>query len=312
MIFITKTRAGLLAAACASALALSACGQNDGAANSSATGSAAASAAAQSPKALEKYGAYSEGYNDLIGTFGAAYQYDRYQRLNIPAAAASADLNFPANVTLFERAIAKFKEGRAINGGNATTAADAAADKIIASGEALIAQWKELEPYYQSKAYRDDALAKGKAAHTEVVAAYEGLLGGIDELDTVLTEQGRAQNAQRIADLRKSGEDNAANLIDASAQAEILVSHALADKIPEADAGLANLEAAIAKARETQAKMSDGDINKSHYDMTLDALTDVVGAFRNLKQSPGDSNKEAVLRAYNESVTAMNRADLPA
>ena len=312
MIFVNKTRAGLLAAACASALALSACGQNDGASNTGTSGSSASASAAPSQQAIEKYNAYTDGYNELIGTFGAAYQYDRYQRLNIPAAAASADLNFPANVTLFERAIGKIKQGRAVNGGNGAAAADAAADKVIASGEALIAKWKELEPYYQSKAYRDDALAKGKAAHTEIVAAYEGLLAGIDELDTVLTEQARAQNAQRIADLRKSGEDNAANLIDASAQAEILVSHALADKLPEADAGLANLEAAIAKARETQGKMSDGDINKSHYDMTLDALTDVVGAFRNLKQSPSDSNKEAVLRAYNESVTAMNRADLPA
>lgn len=311
MITISKTRTSLLAAACVSVLALGACGQNEGAtSNGSATSNSAS--ATQSPKTMEKYNAYTDGYNELIGTFGAAYQYDRYLRLNIPSASATADLNFPSNVSLFERAIGKIKEGRAINGGNATEAADAAADKLIASGDALIAKWKDLEPYYQSKAYRDDALAKGKAAHEELVAAYVGLLDGINQLDTVLTEQGRAQNAQRIADLRKSGEDNAANLIDASAQAEVLVSHALADEIPEADAGLANLEAAIAKARETQAAMSDGDINKSHYDMTLDALTDVVGAFRNLKQSPGDSNKDAVLRAYNESVTAMNRADLPA
>lgn len=240
-----------------------------------------------------------------------AFQYERYQRLNIPAASATADLNFPSNVALFERAIGKIKEGRAINGGKGTEAADAAADKVIAAGDALIAKWKELEPYYQSKAYREDALAKGKAAHAELIAAYDGLVAGVDELDTVLTEQGRAMNAQRIADLRKSGNDNAANLIDAAAQAEMLVSHALTDKITEADAGLANLEAAIAKARTTQEAMSDGDINKSHYDMTLDALTDIVGAFRNLKQSPSEANQQAVLRAYNESVTAMNRADIP-
>lgn len=290
---------------------LAACGQGKGEGETKGNPLENIVNAAQGVDTSEKYNAYVEGYNELIGTFGVAFQYDRYQKLNIPAASASADLNFPANVTLFERAIGKLKEGRAAKGDQSTEAADAAADKLIASGDALIAKRKELEPYYASKAYRDDNLAKGKAAHADLIAAYDGLLAGIDRLDAALTEQARAETAQRIADLRKAGEDNAANLVDASSQAELLVDKALDGKIADADSLLPALEAAIAKARETAAKMDAGDINKMHYDMTLTALTDLVGNFRNLKQSPNDSNKQAVLNAYNESVTAMNSAQIP-
>lgn len=312
MMFV-KNRASMLAAVSMACLSLAACGQGGAEGESKAKSNPLENimGAAQGVDTSAKFNAYVEGYNTLISTFGVAHQYDRYQKLNIPGASASADLSFPANISLFERAFAKLKEGRAATGDKSTEAADAAAEKLIASGDALIAKSKELEPYYASKAYRDDNLAKGKAAHAELVAAYDGLLAGLKELDAALSALSRAENAKRIADLREAGEDNAANLIDAASQAELLVDKALDGKTAEADALLPALEAAIAKARESQAKMDAGDINKMHYTLTLTALTDVVGDFRNLKQSPSDSNKEALQRAYNESVTAMNRANFP-
>lgn len=291
---------------------LAACGQGDKAPADARGGDAnTAAAAAPSAKAAEKYSAYSEGFNELIGTFGVAYQYDRYQKQNVDTAGASATINFPSNVTLLERALGKIKEGRALNGGNETAAADAAADKIIQHGDALLAQWKELAPYYETRAYRDDALAKGKGAHAALVAAFEGTLAGIDELDTVLTEQSRQHNVKRIADLRKAGEDNAANLLEATHQAEMLVSKALEDDIAGADALLPKVDEAVAKLRGSQAKMDDGNIEKAYYSMASDALTTLIGNYRDLKQSPDDRKKEAGLNAYNEAITNLNRISMP-
>ena len=307
----TYTRSAIIAAACSALLAVAACGKSEQpAANGEST--EVATAVAESPDAQQKYGSYAEGFNELIGTFGVAYQYETYQKQNIASAQPSATINFPANITLLERGLAKIKEGRALNGGNSAAAADAAADKLIQNGEALVAKVKELAPYYETRGYREDALAKGKAAHADLVAAYEGTLAAIDELDTILTEQNRARNAKNIADLRKAGEDNAANLVEASSEAELLVSHALAGKIAEADAVLPKLEAALTKLRDSHAKMSDSDMSKMHYSMTTDALTSLVGSYRDFKQSPSDSNKDALLRNYNQSVEASNRVELPA
>lgn len=299
-----------MVSACAAALLLAACG-NSGEAPAAGEQASASANVEATAEVGEKFSNYATGFNELISTFGVAYQYDRYQTMNVDSAQPTATLNFPSQSSVLERALTSLKAGRAVNAGNQVASADAAADKLIQNLEGLLAKYKELGPYYETRAYRDDALAKGKAADAEMKSLFEATLKSIDELDVVLTEQDRAQSAQRIEALRKAGEDNAANLLQATSRAELLVSKAGQGDFAAGDTLVTQLEADLAKLRESSAKMDDGDMNKSWYTSIVTNLTSLIGQYRDTKQSPSDSNQEALINNYNQVVNDMNRIQMP-
>ena len=310
MKFLSNSKTAMVSA-CAAALVLSACG-NKGDAPAAGDPAAASDAGTElTQEVSEKFSHYVTGFNELISTFGIGYQYDRYQMMNLASAQPTATLNFPSQGSVLERALTSLKAGRAINTGNQTPAADAAADKLIQNLEGLLAQYKELGPYYETRAYREDALAKGKAADAQISALYEATLKSTDELDEALTEQERALSTQRIQALRKAGEDNAANLLQATSRAELLVSKSGEGDFAAGDALLTLLEADLAKLRESAAKMDDNDINKSWYTSIISGLTSLIGQYRDTKQNPNDDTQDTLIDNYNQVINDLNRVELP-
>lgn len=306
----TINRGIALAAVCAAALSAAACGQSDGKASNPLENVAAA---AGNQSADEKFGAYTEAFNKLIDdTWGVSTNFDRYQKLNIPNASADGSLSFPENISTLEGALEKLKEGRAARAGSVGAAADAAADKVIAQGDALLAQWKALDPYYESRAYREDGLAKGKAAHPALMAAYQGVLAGIDELDAALTQYLRARDAERIETYRKGGHTDAANVVNAMQIADHFSSAVIEKNIAEADRLLPSLEAAMAELRKSEQSMQSGADNKTEFSLISGYLTSMVGAWRDYKQQPDDSDRERVVDQYNSAVQQMNDIEFPA
>lgn len=308
---VTLHRGAALAAVYMSALTLAACGQPDGKASGNPLENVVASASGEAE--AEKFNAYTDAFNTLIDdNWGVASNFEKYSNLNIPAANASGNIHFFENASSLERALTKLKEGRALKGGSTSGAADTAADKVIATGEKLLAQWKELTPYYETRAYREDSLGKGKAAHESLVANYKATLAAIDELDSALTTYLRARSEKRIADFRKAGHEDAANVSEAMQIADFFSSAVIEENVAEADRLLPQLEASLTKLRASEAALPANDSNKAEFDLINGYLSSMVGAWRDYKQSPDDRHREKVVDQYNSAIGQFDDIEFPA
>ena len=307
----SRTAVSAMALVCAMTMGLAACGQGDGKKTDGRPQSITAAAGNEATQ--QKLGLYTEAFNKLIDkNWGVPENFDKYQKLDIPSADATGSIYFPENITTLEQAIEKLKEGKALSGGAQSQRADAAVDKLIPQLEALLAQWKTLDPYFESRAYREDGLAKAKAAHPAVMTAYQGAVAGIGELDAALSEYQRARNAAQITALNKAGHAAEANLVDAMQKADHFTTAVMEDKAEEADRLLPGLVAATAKVREAEAAMASDAKNKSEFSSIADRLDSMVGSWRDYKQSKSDYERESIVDDYNRAIEEMGDVELPA
>lgn len=129
-----------------------------------------------------KYDAYIEGYNELVDIiFGLRQAYTRYRELGIAQASPDRDLYFNAADTTVRHAIASLRTARTIPTGDAT-AADRAADALLPTLERIQRRYDTLGPYYATKAYRKDRLARGRAEDAALLSDYESALKQMDRL----------------------------------------------------------------------------------------------------------------------------------
>ncbi|MDQ8028153.1 MAG: DUF3829 domain-containing protein [Brevundimonas sp.] len=302
-------RALALATASVLTLGLAACG--DGAGKEG--GAASVAEAAGSTATQEKFNHYVEGFNKLIDdSWGVSNNFRSYQQLDIPNKSASDSIYFPENITTLEGAIEALKEGRALNGGNQATAADAAVDKLLPRLEALLTQWKTLDPYYESRRYREDGLAQGKAADAGLKSAYEAALAGIEEFDTALTQYLRARDEAQLAEYRAAGHGELASLMDAMQKADHFSDSVIEGNKAEADRQLPALEAAVAEVRKAEGTLAADDGNKTEFKLIADYLESMIGDYRDYKQSDSDSDREDVVDNYNRAVGQMGDVEHPA
>lgn len=285
------------------ALSLAACGNG----TTTPEKAQSVSAASGDTATQEKFGHYTEGFNKLIDdSWGVSDKYQDYVEADIPGAQASGSINFPENISQLEGALTELKEGRALNGGRQSAETDAAVDALIPQIEALLTQWRTLTPYYESKAYRDDGLAKGKAAHPALMAAYKGVLDGIKSLDAALTKHLRARDAARIEAYKKSGNTAAYTVLNAMQQADLFSSAVIDKNAAEADRLLPVLVAANTALHQTHQTAAADDGNKVEYDLISGYIDSMIGDYRDLKQEESDSDRENIVDNYNRAVEQLN------
>lgn len=308
---ISRTGASAVTLAFAAALSLSACSDNK--ANGDNPRPQSTAQAAGSEATQEKMDLYIDAFNALIDDpWGVPKYFGEYQKLDIPNAAATASIHFPENISHLEGAIEKLKEGRALNGGAQGKKADEAVDRLIPQLEALLAQWRTLDPYFEARAYREDGLAKAKGAHAALMQAYQGSVAGIETLDSALSEYQRATNAAKMEAMRKAGHAAEASVLEAMQKADFFTNAVMENNAPEADRLLPEIEAAVAKLREEQAKMPSDNRNKSTLNSIADNLSGMIGEYRDFKQTGADGYREQVVDSYNSAIGNMNRVELPA
>jgi exonuclease VII small subunit len=289
-------------------MGLAACGQGEGKDRAPSVAAASGSETTQ-----QKLNLYTDGFNDLIDdTWGVPHYFAEYQELDIPNASPSGSISFPENITHIERALAKLKEGKALAASSQSEKADAAVDKLIPQLEALLVQWRALDSYYESRAYREDALAKGKAANAPLMAAYQGAEAGIKELDSALSEYQRAGNAAKMAALTKGGHLAEASLIDAMQKADHFTTAVMDDDTAEADRLLPEFEAAAAKLRQAEAGLASDAENKVEFTLIAGYLDSMIGSWRDYKQDGSDSERESIVDRYNSAIEQMNDVEYPA
>jgi len=304
----TGTRALALATAGALTLGIAACGNG-----SAKDGPAAVAASAANPLSQEKFNHYVEAFNKLVDdSWGVGTNFQNYQALDIPNKSASDSIYFPENITTLEGAIAALKEGEAVRSDAQSKPVDDAAKALIPQLEALLAQWKTLDPYYETRRYREDGLAQGKAANAGLITAYETAMTGIESFDATLTTYLRNRDAAQLAAYRANGQGDLANLMDAMQKADLFTDAVIKGDKAGADRLLPGVEAAVAELRKSEAALPEDNGNKSEFDQIAGYLEGMIGDYRDYKQSDSDSDREDVVDKYNDAVGQMDDVEHPA
>jgi len=192
-----KTRSIMALGAVALTLSLAACGDK--------TETAQAGAAARPATANidEKYNAYVSGFNRLQ-TNQTQKSAEDWIRIDVAKNDMKNNIYFFNNDNQIVQAVDSLKAGRAMKV-DGTEAADRAADKLIENGDALAAQLREMNPYFKSAAYRDDKLAKAKAADAPMRAAYTGVLQGMEQMEAALGAHQKKRDTERAEAYKKAG-----------------------------------------------------------------------------------------------------------
>lgn len=254
-----------------------------------------------------KYAAYTKAFNKLIDDvpWNLPKTYASMQKFDVNALKASDEISYPETTSLLQRALEDLKAGRAMKAPDAT-AADAAADKLIAAGDILVAEWQALEPYFKARTYRDDNFAKAKAADPKVRAAYATAMTGFGELDAALGAHQRTRSEARMAAFQKDGNMAGFHSIKAMLLADRFSTAALSQDPAAAARILPELTAEVDELRKAGAALPAEDDNKSEIERMTGHLSDSIGSYRDYQQSKDDGDLESVVKDYNEAVESSN------
>jgi hypothetical protein len=254
-----------------------------------------------------KYGAYTKAFNKLIDDvpWNLPKTYESMQKFNVNTLKASDEISYPETTSLLQRALEDLKAGRAIKSADAA-AADGAADKLIAAGDILVAEWQALEPYFKARTYRDDNFAKAKAADPKVRAAYAAAMAGFKELDAALSAHQRARNTARMESFEKEGNMAGFHSVKAMLLADRFSTAVLSEDTAAAGQILPELTAEVEELRKAGAALPAGNDNKSEIETLTGHLSDSIGSFRDYQQSKKTDDLESVVKDYNEAVESSN------
>ncbi|MFD1951329.1 DUF3829 domain-containing protein [Sphingomonas arantia] len=301
-------RYGVLMVSVLAALGLSACDKGLPGNGTAAVGSGNQPGEA----AAQKRKMYTEAYNDLIDPQAGLRDFATgYRELNIPQADPKRDIYFPASTHL-TLATSKLKEARALPGDETTAAADAAAAPLIAKLEALFGQAETLDTYYKTRAYREDALAKGKAADAPLLKAMDEVEQALVAFDAALREQEQVAATARIAALRKAGYDGHAAMVEMMQKGDRFTSAVIANDIAAADRMLPEFEAAVTALSKATPKGPTAASDKAGFAILAGDGASMIGAWRDYKSRKDESDRQRVVDSYNSAVTAAGMTTIPA
>jgi hypothetical protein len=261
-----------------------------------------------------KLDAYTMSFNKLVGTFGLSETAESYDKQEIAKQSPSDSISISSG--WIEQALPKLKEGRALPGGPADL--DKAADVLIAALDKVVTRAKALEIYYDSKAYRDDNLARGKQEDGPMRAEFQAALAAAERFDTVLKRERNARTTVEIEQLKKDGNvlaystklalQRSESLIDMFAKPEDVKNPQLIARgtaiVAEIEKLLTEQRAAYAAAK--AAAKSPGDAPDSSYESAANDITDLVGKFRDLKQGGDVKDLNGMVEEYNDAVESLN------
>jgi Protein of unknown function (DUF3829) len=318
----STARWALITAVPALVLSLSACGKKEvvepvagaappAAVSPKAAGNAGKAGGSVEQQASAKFNAYTGAYNKLLGTFGLNETRDRYLKMEVAKAKPSDD---PSLTTGWVgMALDQFKAARALPPGG-LDALDQAADPMIAELDKLVGMLNTIKPYYESKAYKDDNLARGKAEDPVIRASFESSGRAVEKFNALLDAEQKKNTARMLSKMKDSGDALGYNTKLALSQGEELVSMfgsgddiRNAAVLAKADALMAQLEKTLADQRSayTAAKSKEPKPD-TDYENTANNLNSVVGAYRDLKQSKDPKDYNKMVEEYNRAVENAN------
>ncbi|NLC23846.1 MAG: YiiG family protein, partial [Oxalobacter sp.] len=193
---------------------------------------------------------------------------------------------------------------------------DAALKPVVEAGEKLLAQQKELEPYFKSKAYKEDDLAKGKAAFPEMLANYDVMIAAMDKVDDLLTAYQRAASEKRLAGFKDKGDMLRYYTEESMLYAQDILSVfedpeqtiKSAESYTKADEILPKLEASLEAHRKVIEEEKGKGTSVGSYESVNSNLTSLLGSYRDLRQKKSGNAYNSMTKRYNDAVDSYNRA----
>ena len=194
-------------------------------------------------------------------------------------------------------------------------AVDQAADTLIADLDKVLARLRPLQVYYDSKAYREDGLARGKSEDPLMKAEFQTALADMDAFSEALKAERNKHLAVELTALKARGDLLAYNSKLALQQSESLVDlfkspEDLSDPatLAKGDAIVAQLETTLADQRKAyaEAKAKTGGQIGPTRQIAADQLTSMIGNYRDLKQSRSAEDFNMMQRNYNSAVELLN------
>ncbi|MGY4398238.1 hypothetical protein ACVWZA_003444 [Sphingomonas sp. UYAg733] len=293
----------------AATLALSACnkpGQPSGAGTGVTLGQGDEGARA-------KLSAYTEGYNKLLDTFGLPATAESYNKAAISTQSPADTISI--NTGWLEQGVTLLKAARAKSGGPADL--DKVGDTLIGALDSAIKRLAGLDVYYESKAYRDDGLARGKQEDSAMKAELQAALTAMERFGAILDRERKAATAVELAALKAKGDmlgyntklalQQASALIDLFKGADDVANPAV---FTRADGQLATLEKTLAAQRDELAKakaaVKAGDRVDVNYGLVGDRLNAMVGDYRDLRSSHEGGDFNDMVEHYNDAIGDAN------
>lgn len=261
----------------------------------------------------EKFNRYINGYNVFISDgSGLATHAENYHLLNIPKATPANTLSIGTSIPSFESALRSLQEGKAMESTQPTDEIDAAIDRLTPPLEEILAQWRDLEPYYASRAYRQDDLAKGKAADPVLKTAYAESLAALDGLGEALLVVQRQRSEQRVVRLKEAGHVAEASLVETLQKADLLATAVSRNELEEAARVAPEFEAALAAMRENADSYAGSESGKILYGVVTDTLTRVLGCWRDFEANQNEVDLRTLIGFYNSALRSASSIPLPA
>lgn len=296
-------------------LALAAC--NGGLAGNNSTAAVGGDAEAVTENGSQenvKLTAYTQAYNKLIGTFGLTETAKRYEDAEVSRKTGSD------NIHITDGWISQGREAlnKAIESSGDLGKADAAAKALRDTLDPLLKRLDGLKVYYDSKAYKDDKLARGKAEDAAMRAEFTRALDALREFDAQITVLQRARDDKLIADYKAKGDLLSFNSKTALRQADDLISlfrkpEDLKDPaiIAKGNSQITALEKTLADLRtETDKAKASGDSDTSrsalYHGQVADYLTSMVGKYRELREEGDPDDRNSMIEDYNRAIDAAN------
>lgn len=209
---------------------------------------------------------------------------------------------------------------------------DAALESAGASYAAAVTELapllKEANDYYDQKDYQDDKMAKGKAMHQKLMAAWSKFAAADKKLDDVVSALNDKAQLEELAAIEKSeGKKWRYYVLSAMAKAKALMraeGNASAAEPPKITDALAAYEAAV-KDLEQYPSSNKDKIGSSFISSTKNFLASAKGLMRRIRDKTPFSTGEKMLmqsqggawmvegslarvnRDYNQLVEAFNR-----
>jgi len=286
-------------------LMLAACGQFSG------NGSSASGGASTDTEAT--IGRYVAAYNKLADDSGVYETQRNYAELNVANASTSDELFF-TDIALTQ-GLKAMRDARAASKGPAEL--DAAADKVIAAIDAVTKRTAGLTTYYQSKAYRTDNLARGKAENAPMKAEFAAAAEATEAFQKLLDRERRALDIRQLEVLKASGDaprylatrsvSEAKELMDA-----FPTDSSLGDskRYVAADASVAKLEATLKELATAKADPKLSPPLVAVYDSLMLRLNMAIAEYRSLRKSKSAEDFNGMVEQYNGAIEITN--SLPA
>jgi hypothetical protein len=232
--------------------------------------------------------------------------FEQYKKLNIMQAKATSNIYFPNSNTTLSSVKRQLQRGLDVNVPGLDKA-DTLAQAFLASTEVLIAQQETLKGYYESKAYKEDNLVKGRAEHNALVKNYTALLSNYRAFDAELEVVVRKRDEMRAEEFKASGQ-----MARYHVQMSYLVAQDILDAIHQQKADWVKADEAAKKLTNFIEGVKSGvnalpeDKRPTRISPVIDSLNRFLGAYRTYRETRKLNDLNKAISQYNMAISARN------